>query len=446
MGRGALLLAIEEDPHPSVLTIQGMVFRAGSSPIRRDGVMSKTFARLVGCAGLVACMGGAWGQREDVIVPAPAVPGPVSAPPALPGLPADPGLPVAPALPGLPTAPAPLPFDSNVGGFNQEAAPAGAVPTPPPLTALTTLSAEVPAADGSTTAASATAAPVELFEFLFRDDENIGIVREKYTLQQAEQLKDQEINRIFTQNYTNPNQPAGLPAAPPPGFAGGGQPGQPNPADPRAGAAWDFYYEQLTMYDQYVKAKLLAGAVDLPELSYNADNAQQEAADLLGAYRDAAVMVTNDQVNENGLFYERLQAREDRRRDFYEWLSQQQRDMEEWTGLWARKINGARWADGEPVRRDDWYYGVDFNSAEPVAFRIDQEDYLISRTPQEELAPGQLNVLGSNLTPYDIIDVTGTLKNPAMERLRGTLVQPPTTVLSTDVPAAPATGTVQLVP
>lgn len=406
--------------------------------------MSYWFARIAMCIVLSVCLGSMWAAGEEPLVPPVPAAGPgAPAPPADPGaVPLPPALPGVPPLPGDPglTPPSTGVFDSTAGGFNTGAiGAADAVPTPPPLTALTSL----PEAGDPTTTVVATAAPVEIYEFLFRDDENIGVVREKYTLREAEQLKEQEINRIYSENYTNPNQPAGLPAAPPGPVGGQTVPGgQPNPADPRAGAAWDFYYEQLTMYDEYVREKLVAGVPDLPELKYDAANALQEQSDLKAAFREAAVIIVNDQRNENEQFYERLQAREDRRRDFYEWLTRQQEDFAEWTSVWARKINGARWADGEPVRRDDWYYGVDFNSAEPVAIQIDQRDYLLSRTPQEDLAEGQLNVLSSNLTPYDIIDMTGTLKNPEMERLRGTLVQP-----SITIPAAEGgtVGTLQLV-
>jgi len=380
--------------------------------------------------------------------PAPGA-GPVD-PAALPGLPpalpdpmAPPGLPGLPATGAPPAFPTPAPFGDAAGGFTGFTDPnaASAVPTPPPLVGLGTVT------DTTTTegGALATAGPIELYEFLFRDDENIGVVREKYLSgenQSAEQLKQKRIDEIYQEKYLNPNQPAGLPTAPPPGAVGPGQQGAP---DPKAGAAWDFYYEQLEMYDQYVREKLLLGGADVPALEFKAkttDEALQEQSELQEQFQNTAVAVVNDQMNENEEFYTRLQEREDRRRDFYDWLAEQQREIEDWTSVWARKINGSRWADGEPVRRDDWYYGVDFNSAEPVAIRIDQQDYLLSRAPQDHLAPGQLNVLSSNLTPYDIIDATGTMKNPDMERLRGTLVQSAMTVAASETVT---TGTVQLV-
>src|SRR5690606_30854754 len=100
-------------------------------------------------------------------------------------------------------------------------------------------------------------------------------------------------------------------------------------------------------------------------------------------------------------------------------------ELTKWTEEWGRNVNGKRWTDGEEVRVDDWYYGIDFNSATPVTVAMDDREYVISRQPVDNLKPGQLNVISSNLTPYDIIDNNGYLKNPQMETLRGTLVVPP---------------------
>jgi hypothetical protein len=310
---------------------------------------------------------------------------------------------------------------------------------PPPLTITGALGADATTTDTATSGTAATAGPTDSYQFLFREDKELGVVREKYAMEQAEQLKQQEIDRLYEKYRSGGAQPV-TPVAPAPG-----QPPQPGAPDPNARAAWDYYFAQLEMYSNYVKEKLLAGAKDLPELTYDANNAAQDWLTLSKAYNEAAIAVVNEQYNENRAFYDRLQEREDRRRDFYEWLSANQREVEEWTGLWARKVNGSRWADGEPVRRDDWYYGVDFNSADPVAIKIDQQNYLVSREPQHKVPHEQLNVLSTNLTPYDIIDATGSLKNPDMERLRGTLVAPPHTVAVT-TEASATSGTVQLVP
>lgn len=363
--------------------------------------------------------------------------GEVAPPPAAPA----PGG-VAPAPGGLPTLPTPDPFGAPPGALpslpgapldpNAPSAASTGIPMPPPLVVNTT---SFDAGTTETTATAASAGPLETYQFLFREDPELGVLREKYAFEAGEQLKQQEIDRLYTK-YQAPGAAPITPVAPAPG-----QPPQPNAPDPKAGAAWDFYYEQLEMYSTYVKEKILPGKTDIYELQYDAANYAQEWLELAKSYNSAAIQVVNQQYNENREFYERLEEREDRRRDFYEWLADNQRTVEEWTGLWARKINGSRWADQEPVRRDDWYYGVDFNSATPVSIKIDQQDYLVSKDPQANVPREQLNVLSTNLTPYDIIDVTGTLKNPQMERLRGTLVVPPATVAVTAETAA-ATGTV----
>jgi hypothetical protein len=343
--------------------------------------------------------------------------------PALPAGPPGGGLPTLPGLPGGAGLNAPAPFGAPDASFGAPgafgglgASPGmadGAVPTPPPLTGLVVAS---DTASTGTDGATASSGPTDSYIFLFRDDPELGVVRERFIFDEGKKLREQEIQRLSAK-YGG-GQP-GAPAQP-------GQPGAPQTgADPRAGAEWDLYYEQLEMYTRYVKEKLLPEVPDLPDSEYDPANYLQEWKDLRTEYDKAAKEQVNTELNENLSFYERLQNREDRRRDYYEWLSREQQKLDEWTRLWARKITGTRWADGELVRRDDWYYGIDFNSKDPFVTRIANREFLISREPQDNVPAGQLNVLTTNLTPYDLVDATGEMKNPEMERLRGTLVMPP---------------------
>lgn len=328
--------------------------------------------------------------------------------PALPG--AFPSAGAMPGLPGLPSTPAPV-FGAG-----------GAVPTPPPLTALAT----GPDIKGPTTGGLVKAqGPMETYEFLFREDPDMGIVREKYSYEEAQKTKAAEVGRMM-QKYTG---------------AAGANPGQQRPQgqDPRAGAEWDFYYEQYQLYNDYVREKVLAGAKDLPEPAYDEKNFLQESTDIKNAYQKAALTLMNTQHNENLDFYDvRLAGREERRRRYYEWLASQQKELDEWAKMWSRKINARQWvaAGDQPIRRDDWYYGSNFSSNLPKTIQVEGQKYLLSQEAQSKVPPDQLNVITSNLTPYDIIDRNGELKKPELERLRGTIVRPPA--------AEGTTGTVEL--
>ena len=355
---------------------------------------------------------------------------PVAAPGSAPGA----GLPTLPSLPG-PGGPAP--FGAPDASFGAPGAFGGAslpgasdaVPVPPPLTGL--IVSTDAATTGTTDTASASSGPTDSYVFLFRDDPELGIVRERFIFEEGKKLREQEIQRLSAKyGGAQPGAPA--------------QPGQPvaaQGADPKAGAEWDFYYEQLEMYTRYVKEKLLPDVADLPDSQYDPANYLQEWKELRDEYDKAAKEQVNTELNENLSFYERLQNREDRRRDYYEWLSREQQKLDDWTRLWSRKIVGTRWADGETVRRDDWYYGVDFNSRDPFALRVANREYLISREPQVNVPASQLNVLTTNLTPYDLVDATGVMKNTEMERLRGTLVMPPVGAVDSST-----TGALELVP
>jgi hypothetical protein len=284
----------------------------------------------------------------------------------------------------------------------------GSAPIPPPLPSLAAIS------DAGSTASASTAptGPIETYEFLFRDDEEFGVSREKFTYDDAQRKRNEEIGRLLPK-YQQANQPQQ-------------QPGQQGGYDPRAGAEWDFYYQQLELYSNYVQQRVLEGVEDLPEPSYDAQAYLQDRTDLKAGFDKAALELANKQRDENEAFYERLGTREDRRRKYYEWIAAQQRELDDWAKIWARKVNGSLWAAAEePLNRDDWYHGTNFAGKQPVTVEVDGQSYLLSEEPQRSVAPEQLNVLSDRLTPYDIVDRNGDLKNPRVEIRRGTAVEPP---------------------
>lgn len=442
--------------------------------IRRNAVAAVVFG-----ASLVVGLSQP-GLAQDPVPGLPELPGAATAEPAPPAAPgvdpaAAPALPVLPAptepgaIPAVAPAPvaapagfpalpatlggAPAPLDNSTLPGLPGTAPAAAAPTPPPLG---TINAQ-DGADTSVGSASSASALPQLYTFLFIDDPDYGIVRQKFENSVAERLKEDEIKRLMG-NRQQGQQPLGgaailgvtplnagdmgiSPAEM--GLAAGGPVGMVNsgPAT-RAAAEWDFYYNQLEMYDKFVREKLVPNAENLPELQYDSTNVLQERQDLFESFQEAAITQSTADSNDNKEFYERLSKREDRRRAYLDWLALKRREVEDWSDVWARRAYGTRWADGEEVRLDDWYYGKDFNSAKPVLVEIDDREYVISRQPVRNLQEKQLNVISTNLTPYDIIDANGELKNPVMETLRGTLVIPPAPPVYTTT-AAP--GTIEIV-
>lgn len=375
-------------------------------------VMPFLLAALVSPAVLFAASEAATDPTGGDVIPPAAAAGALAAPIGIP-TPAPLGAPTslgtAPVLPGL--------GDAGTGMGSPLPAASGAIPTPPPLTGL------IPGADAATTGTTTTVAPqgpIDTYEFLFQDDQELGLMRQQYSFDDAKRAKEAEMAR-----FMGAYQVAGQQQ----------QQGQ----DPRAGAEWDLYYEQLELYSKYVHEQVLQGVPNLPEPKYDAQNYLQDRTDLKNEFDKAAIAALNTQHEENLEFYDRLQSREDRRRRFYDWLAKTQEELDNWAKLWTRKVNGQRWAlADEAMRRDDWYYGVNFASPAPKIIQIDGQQFLLSQDPQPKVPENQINVLSNNLTPYDIIDRNGDVKKPELERLRGTMVHAPS--------EEPTTGTVELLP
>ncbi|MBX7244346.1 MAG: hypothetical protein K1X53_02535 [Candidatus Sumerlaeaceae bacterium] len=350
-----------------------------------------------------------------------------------------------PALPGFPGA-APAGNAGTFGGaLGQPPAPAGfalpgaapggfpgSLPSTAPGLPIPNLAA---ALDTATTAAALTTAtastgPVESYAFLFRSDEEEGIMRDKYSQDEADRISNAEINRL-AQKYQQPG--AQQQAVGP----NGQQQGQ----DPRAGGAWDFYYEQLEMYTRYVKEKVLKNVEnpdELPDSDYNPQNFLQDRANLKSSYDQAAAELVTKQSNENVDFYERLQVREDRRKAYYEWLTEQKENLDEWARLWERSKNGTIWSTNDrPTRLDDWYYGVNFAANAPTTVKVGRQSYLLSRSPEKYVPENQVNVLSTNLTPYDVLYPDGSQKSAVRERIKAR---------GASATGAARTGTIEIAP
>lgn len=357
-------------------------------------------------AGMFVALSAApsWGAEDADVRPAAE---PVQAMAPAPGVP-GPGLQPLPAA--MPSAPfAGLPALPDLAGIAGQEAPDLSTAVPPPLPSL----GELAVGEQTTSTATTPAAPIEIYEFLYVKHDEYGPTRIKLTPKEAEEIKAKETALLMREF---------------PATAGGQQQGQQDAS--RAFAEWDFYCQQLQLYAEYVKEVVLPEKKDEledPDFSISSlEDAVQKRTDLKTSYEKKAQEFANDLRDENIEFYERIQQREDRRKRYYEWLDSQKKELDEWARIWARKANATRWvtANGE-VRRDDWYYGVNFNPGESVRTTIGGQKFVFSTEPVARVADDELNVLSTNLTPYDILDANGVLKNPQTERQRGTLVEPP---------------------
>ena len=360
-----------------------------------------------------------------------------------------PGAPAQPAmgpggLPGLPQFPGGLPNTSaaqpaaipSLQVLNQPAQPAQT-----PSSAIAGLQPLTAGLDALTTATDTSANPsgsgvaLALNAFLFRDDPKFEkVMRNRMTSEEAEKAKQNEIEIFRNRRQTQGQQPGGLGAMPPPAAYGSPYGAQGNPQQAQAdgllaAAEFDFYFQQLELYDRYLREEVLTSLDDgeMPdEPTYEAANYLQEGVTLQDAFNKAALTQVTKQQEENLEFMERLKQREDRRDAFANWVLEKRQELDEWTRTWANNVNGTRWIGGDNVvRLNDWYYGINFNSPQPINFTIEDQKFLVSRTPQRDVPEDTLNILSTNLTPFDIISKDGYVKDVATERLKGTAVRAP---------------------
>ncbi len=361
---------------------------------------------------------------------------PAPAPPAIgPG-----GLPALPELPvGLPNPSAPAGQPAAIPSLqvlNQPASPAAtpssAVGGLQPLTAgLDSITATAPA---SSAAPSGSGVAVALSAFLFRDDQSFDkVMRNRMSTEDAEKAKKNEIEILRNKRQSQGQQPgaAPLPAQNPYGSPYGAQGNQPQGQGDSilAAAEFDFYYQQLELYDRYLREQVLSDLVgsEMPdEPTYEASNYLQEGVTLQDAFNKAGLTQVTKQQEENLQFKERLDQRRDRRDAFANWVQEKRLELDEWTHTWANNVNGSRWIGGDSVvRLNDWYYGINFNSPQPIKFSVEGQKFLVSRTPQRDVPEDTLNVISTNLTPFDIISKDGYVKDVSTERLKGTAVRAP---------------------
>lgn len=100
--------------------------------------------------------------------------------------------------------------------------------------------------------------------------------------------------------------------------------------------------------------------------------------------------IMENRNRENKTFYYGLEGREDNRQKFNEWVSERQRDILIFGETYAHNVNGGEITAGET-------------------------EFLISNTPLEAVPYNTVNIVNENgiITPYDLMDENGNLKQPA---------------------------------
>jgi hypothetical protein len=280
----------------------------------------------------------------------------------------------------------------------------GVVTDPPAIVGSLGLQAEMTTGTADTTGTGT--GFTESFVFLFRDDPDFGIVREAYTQDEAKEQIEKELGRL-----------AQLRLEPRAGQGPGPQQAPQGVAD-RATVEWDFYYEQLQMYQEYVQTKVLPGIEDLPGSAYDPSALMSgvltERTLLYTEYQRASLALQTKLTQENAAFYERLDAREDLRRNFLEWIEERKDELTAWADAWKVNIESGNFKAGNAVNRDSWYAKMNFRNPEPMAIRSTEPPTIISKNPVDA-GHDAVNIVSGNLTPYDLLDSYGRPRQPNPE-------------------------------
>lgn len=289
------------------------------------------------------------------------------------------------AMPGLPGL-----GDTGLPGL-------GAISEPPALIGSLGLLTDTTTGVGGTTVP--VTGIVENFVFLFRDDPDMGIVREIYTQDEAREQIERELGRL-----------AALRSAPREGQA----PTQVGVAD-RASVEWDFYFEQLQMWHEFVTKKVVPGIPDLSAPTYDPSVFLGGIIDERNRLRDefnrASLALQTQLTQQNLRFYERLEMREDRRRNFLEWIEEQREELVNWAEAWKQYKEGGNFRAGNPVGRDAWYAKTNFGNPNPMEVSVSGQRAIVSKQAMETDA-NTLNIISGNLTPFDLLDPLGRPRRP----------------------------------
>jgi len=156
-------------------------------------------------------------------------------------------------------------------------------------------------------------------------------------------------------------------------------------------AAWQYWYNQMILWEEFVEKDIFlkkAFIKSMDKLNFASKDALNiSVASVANIINDEAQKVNIADRRKNLDFLGRLELRENRRKDYKQWLEDQKQIVADFTRNWARKENQQE-------------------------ITIDGTVYLLSSEPMENVPRNTVNVVSQKLTPYDILNADGTLKKP----------------------------------
>lgn len=157
-------------------------------------------------------------------------------------------------------------------------------------------------------------------------------------------------------------------------------------------AAWQYWFNQMSLWEQYVRKEVFLETDIDTKIEDSLDFTTREAlntsvATLAEELRQEAIELSAEEHLENLMFLYRLQSRENRRKDYRQWLEDQQQLVVEFAEDYLQRQQGRK-------------------------ITIEGTVYLLSEEPLERAPRDAVNLVTDNLTPYDLLNSDGTLKKP----------------------------------
>jgi len=156
-------------------------------------------------------------------------------------------------------------------------------------------------------------------------------------------------------------------------------------------AAWQYWYNQVLLWEEYVEKNVFLNktyASSTNKLDFTSADALKNSLELFqnDAQKKAETVIRQDHMR-NLDFLSRLDYRDNRRKDYAQWLEDQKSLVVDFTRRWARKENEQE-------------------------INIDGTIYLLSEEPLDSIPRNSVNLVTKQLTPYDLLNADGTLKKP----------------------------------
>ena len=197
------------------------------------------------------------------------------------------------------------------------------------------------------------------------------VVRSRYTLTELKQKEEEKIAELMadTSLYT----PSG----------------QQQYSDPRAVAEWQFYWEQMKLWERYIQKRLFRGQAlqatvkDMNFVDPGSIDAQLQ--DLYNSHVEQAKSVVYKYYNNYISLLSRIEDRIWEREVYRSWVERNTQKLHEFASEWLRRFTGEE-------------------------IEVEGKVFLVSPQPLKNVPPGKVNIVTTNLTPYDLLNEDGTIK------------------------------------